>query len=84
MKQTKKLIAALMVLFACSANKLSAQESDFNFKKSYIFSTDSILGFDEQLASSAAMANAAYGEEYKYFMYLQKRKFIIQKYHIKI
>ncbi|MDX2173135.1 MAG: hypothetical protein SFY56_08450, partial [Bacteroidota bacterium] len=83
MKHTKKLIAALIILFASFANKICAQESDVSIKTNYIFSEDSILGFDEQAASAVALSNAFYGEEFKYFMYGEKRNFIINKYNIK-
>ncbi len=83
MKITKKLILAILVLFAGFASKISAQQSDVEIKTSYIYSNDSTAGFDEQAASSVAIENAYYGQEFKYFMYEEKRKFIIQKYNIK-
>ena len=83
MKATKKLILILFILFAGFATKISAQESDVEIKTSYIYTNDSIAGFDEQAASAAAIENAIYGQEFKYFMYEEKRKFVIQKYNIK-
>ncbi len=83
MKQTKKLIAVLFLVLASFANS-KAQSDDVSSKINYIFHPDSIDGFDEQNANVEALSYALYGQEYKYFMYNQKRNFIIQKYNIKV
>src|SRR5688572_18711555 len=48
----------------------------------YIFSSDSLNGFDEMSAKHSALGVGAYGDEFKVFMYNAKRSFINDKYHL--
>jgi gliding motility-associated-like protein len=70
---------ALAVFLAFFSQKGTAQ---FEVIRNYVFTADSVMGFDEQAASAAAFANACYGVEYKVFMYREKRTFIKQKYNL--
>lgn len=47
---------------------------------SYVFSQDSLSGFDETGANQAALRGGYFGAEYKVFMYRAKRNFINRKY----
>jgi hypothetical protein len=80
MKLTNKLTVVLMVLVLACASKLAAQ---IDLRKTYMFSMDSIAGFDEVSANLQANQNNAFGDEYKVFMYYLKRDFIKQKYNLK-
>ncbi len=80
MKPTKKIIIVLLAFIAAFANKSIGQ---VGFKSTYIFTADSVSGFDETAASSAALANGCYGKEFKVFMYNQKRIYVKQKYNLK-
>jgi gliding motility-associated-like protein len=80
MKLTNKLTVFLMLFVLAFASKLEAQTE---FKKSYVFSSDSIAGFDEAVSNARALENNIFGEEYKFFMYHEKRNFIKQKYNLK-
>ncbi|MCW3076414.1 MAG: hypothetical protein JWO32_1023, partial [Bacteroidetes bacterium] len=83
MKHTKTLLAAFLLMIV-TVTKLTGQNSENDFKTAYIFSSDSLNGFDEQSASAMALANACYGKEFKVFMNREKRRFIINKYNIHI
>lgn len=48
----------------------------------YIFTRDSLKGFDEQTANMKALQNNCFGQEYKSYMYKAKRDFVIQKYNL--
>lgn len=48
----------------------------------YIFTQDSLVGFDENTAKTMALQNNCFGGEFKSFMYKAKRKFINDKYHV--
>ncbi|MBL7911476.1 MAG: hypothetical protein JNJ41_10520, partial [Bacteroidia bacterium] len=80
MKPTKKIIIILLTFIAAFANKSIGQ---VEFKSTYIFTSDSVSGFDETAASSAALANGCYGKEFKVFLYNQKRIYVKQKYNLK-
>ncbi len=80
MKRRIKNLALLFALFVLFANKGSAQVQTM---MNYVFSADSVNGFDEQAASVAALADNCFGKEYKVFMYRAKRDFIKQKYNLK-
>jgi len=80
MKPTKKIIVALITFIAIFANKSIGQ---VGLKSTYIFTADSVAGFDETAASSAALASGCYGKEFKVFLYNQKRNYIKQKYNLK-
>lgn len=57
--------------------------SQISIKKSYIFTQDSVEGFDESAASAGALSNNCYGDEFKVFLYNQKRIYIKNKYNLK-
>ncbi|MBA3681538.1 MAG: gliding motility-associated C-terminal domain-containing protein [Bacteroidetes bacterium] len=80
MKPTKKMIIVLLSFIALFAHKSIGQ---VGLKASYIFTGDSIAGFDEAAASSSALANGCYGKEFKVFLYNQKRIYVKQKYNLK-
>ncbi|MEO6303472.1 MAG: gliding motility-associated C-terminal domain-containing protein [Bacteroidia bacterium] len=79
MKATRKIFVILWTFIALNVNKTQAQ---VDLKTSYIFTSDSIAGFDEPSVSQAALANGCYGKEFKVFLYNQKRIYIKQKYHL--
>ena len=60
----------------------NAQNEDLRKKITYVFSSDSINGFDEISAKAIALENNYFGQEFKYFMYEQKRLFVKQKYSL--
>ncbi|MBL7920111.1 MAG: gliding motility-associated C-terminal domain-containing protein [Bacteroidia bacterium] len=80
MKTTKKIIIVLLAFIASFANKSWGQ---VGLKSTYIFTADSVAGFDEAAAASAALANGCYGKEFKVFLYNQKRIYVKQKYNLK-
>ena len=49
----------------------------------YIFNVDSLEGFDDKEAGSAALSEGYYGDEFKIRMYHYKRDFVNSKYKIK-
>ena len=80
MKAKNKIIIILLAFIAVFANKSIGQE---DFRSSYIFTSDSVSGFDETSASTAALSNGCYGKEFKVYLYNQKRDYIKQKYNLK-
>lgn len=48
----------------------------------YVFPSDSIQGFDQDACNQAALARKCFGMEYHTFNYMEKRKFINQKYSL--
>ncbi|MBA2612021.1 MAG: gliding motility-associated C-terminal domain-containing protein [Bacteroidetes bacterium] len=80
MKATRKIFVILWAIIALNVNKSEAQ---VDLKASYIFTGDSVSGFDEPSVSAAALSNGCYGKEFKVFVYNQKRIFIKQKYKLK-
>ena len=80
MKATRKIFVILWAIIALNVNKSEAQ---VDLKASYIFTGDSISGFDESSVSAAALANGCYGKEFKVFLYNQKRIYVKQKYNLK-
>ena len=75
----KKIIAGLAMVITL-VNKGSAQ---IEVLSNYIFTQDSVLGFDEQSASAGALADGFYGKEFKVYLYYAKRTYIKQKYHLR-
>ncbi|MDI9342647.1 MAG: hypothetical protein QM534_18895, partial [Sediminibacterium sp.] len=82
MKKNNFYLFAL--LFVLGVAKVFAQTNarPVDPRALYIFSEDSLQGFDEHSASAAALANGCYGTEFKVFMFREKRRFINQKYNI--
>lgn len=79
MRINSKRILHVLFFVAVFSNK---QFSQISVKESYIFTTDSILGFDESAASAGALANGCYGNEFKVFLYNQKRIYVKNKYQL--
>jgi len=80
MTSSIKFLIAVLVFLMAFADKGKAQ---IEVIANYVYSGDSISGFDEQAASAAALANSCFGREYKVFLYRAKREYIKQKYNIK-
>ncbi|PBQ31582.1 hypothetical protein CNR22_07315 [Sphingobacteriaceae bacterium] len=82
MKSTIKKTIAVFVLLSAFYQKSHAQSNYVESMTTYIFSRDSVNGFDEQAASAGALAGNFFGNEYKVFMYRAKRTYVNQKYGI--
>ncbi|MCA0431604.1 MAG: hypothetical protein LCH32_13990, partial [Bacteroidetes bacterium] len=82
MKINFKNLTIALAVFCCFTKTSNAQNAKLNALKSYVFTSDSISGFDEQVAKSNALQFGLYGEEFKVFMYKQKRSFIKEKYNL--
>lgn len=80
MKTDIKRCIAVVALITAFVQTSNAQ---VEVMKNYIFSQDSIAGFDEQSASAGAFAENFFGDEYKVFMYRAKRTYIKQKYGLR-
>ncbi len=48
----------------------------------YVFTQDSLSGYDEESAKNIALSKHLVGKEYKFYMYTSKREFIDHKYHL--
>jgi gliding motility-associated-like protein len=75
-------IIKLIAVFAFVGAFITKSNAQIEVMQNYIFASDSIKGFDESAASAAAFAGNFYGNEYKVFMYKEKRAFIKQKYNL--
>lgn len=73
---TKRLLSAFAFL-VLSTIGLKAQTS-FN----YVFSQDSLKGFDEQKALAEAGTKHLTGQEFAFYMFREKREFVNHKYHL--
>ncbi len=82
MKKTKLMIAVFFVLFTGIIGKLNAQSTEAKARLLYVFSPDSLAGFNAQEVSAEAVARGAYGFELQSYMYFKKRKFIDNKYNL--
>ncbi len=82
MKKNVKMIAVLGAVFTMAFGQLSAQSGKvFNAGlKDYMFSSDSLDGFDEQAASVSAISEGFVGAEYPVRMWQLKRTHINNKY----
>ena len=73
-----KLLFFFFVAFlSLITTNLKAQISN-----SYIFSQDSLIGFDEQNSREIAAVKHLVGQEFKFYMYHAKREFVNHKYHL--
>jgi gliding motility-associated-like protein len=83
MKQVKSLkkLALFFILFLAVSFGVKAQHGN-PINMNYIFSSDSLVGFDESAAQQGAFSIGAYGEEFKVYMHVQKRYFIDAKYNL--
>lgn len=81
-----RLFILLLILFVVGFN-LNAQNNNtrsiLDVQSRYIFTTDSLEGFDEKAAGSAALSEGYYGDEFKVRMYYYKRAYINSKYKLK-
>jgi hypothetical protein len=68
----KKLVFGIFIAFS------------FAFKAQEIYRVfgDSLQGFDETQVKAEAISKNVFGEEYKYFLEMKKREFIINKYNL--
>jgi hypothetical protein len=80
MQSNRKSILPLLFFIMLFINKNFSQVS---VKASYIFTRDSVDGFDESAASAGALSNGCFGDEFKVFLYNQKRIYIKRKYNLK-
>src|SRR5436190_4342899 len=72
------------ILLLCFCLVVIAQKNYAQIDRlaNYVFTNDSVAGFDEQNASTAALANGCYGREFKVYLYKAKREYINSKYNI--
>lgn len=70
------LLSVFTILYL-SATGLKAQ-TPFN----YVFSSDSLKGFDEQKALSEAKSKHLIDQEFAFYLFREKREFINHKYHL--
>lgn len=71
------------VNFGVKAQNASKTSQDvYGIPVGYVFSADSLIGFDENSAKQGAFNAMAYGDEYKVYMYAAKRNFIDAKYKL--
>lgn len=75
-------LSLFCLLFIAATFKVNAQSKHPLVPDTYVFSSDSLSGFDETTAKQAAFAANAYGDEYKVFMYMAKREYIKAKYSL--
>jgi hypothetical protein len=82
MKKNVKMIAVLGAVFTMAFGQISAQSSKvFNTGlKNYVFSPDSLEGFDEQAARASAIDQGFVGDEFPVRMWQLKRTHINNKY----
>jgi gliding motility-associated-like protein len=74
-------LALFFILFLAVSFGVKAQHGN-QINVNYIFSSDSLVGFDESAAQQAAFNIGAYGEEFKVYMHVEKRQFIDAKYNL--
>ncbi len=75
-KVTSNKFILFCLLFLAVNFGVKAQDGRHSVPVNYIFSSDSLKGFDENSAKQGAFDVGAYGEEYKVYMYAAKRHFI--------
>ncbi len=74
-------LALFFILFLAVSFGVKAQHGN-PINMNYIFSSDSLVGFDESAAQQGAFSIGAYGEEFKAYMHVHKRHFIDAKYNL--
>ncbi|MBS1638225.1 MAG: gliding motility-associated C-terminal domain-containing protein [Bacteroidetes bacterium] len=72
----KLFLSTVLATTICSA--LHAQLPVLN----YVFSPDSLTGFDEKRANDDALHNHFFGNEYKSYMYKARREYINHRFHL--
>ena len=75
-----KFLLFVYIFGLLSTTSSIAQTNTKHSFKSF-FSPDSLRGFDEQLTNQIAMQQGLYGNEYKMYMILAKKNYIINKYY---
>lgn len=83
MRTNLKKVIAVMLFLAAFTTKTTAQNPQLSVMANYIYSQDSIAGFDEQAASAGALTDGFFGKEFKIYMYRAKRDYVKQRYHLK-
>jgi gliding motility-associated-like protein len=89
----KKFISVkLMILIALGFSQslvaqlqLQTEQTQYNSNKPYyyyVFPQDSIAGFNEANAQQDALNRKCFGNEYHFFLYAEKRRFVNLKYNI--
>ncbi len=76
------LLKVFIVCFLLTINKNFAQAPKLNATKNYIFTNDSIAGFEEVAAKNSAISEGFLGEEFKVRMFQLKRAYINAKYNL--
>ncbi|MBS1652960.1 MAG: gliding motility-associated C-terminal domain-containing protein [Bacteroidetes bacterium] len=80
MRKIKQLLAVLAVV-VCFGLKAQTEKT---FKVySYVFTQDSIAGFDEESVKSMATQYGVYGNEFINYMYIKKRAYVKSKYNLR-
>lgn len=74
-----KKLKSLILFFILSLQSGSSTSQSVN----YLFSSDSLSGFDETAAKQEAFTNGCFGNEFKVFMNHAKRNFVNAKYNIR-
>jgi gliding motility-associated-like protein len=86
MKKMQKMIKLFVfaLLIACQASFAQTNKAAQNTPPmhTYIFTNDSLLGFDESAARSSAISEGFLGEEFKVRMWQLKRHYVNTKYGI--
>ncbi len=82
MQKTMKLLV-FAIIVACQAgyaqiNKTAQNAPPFN----YVFTADSLAGFEEEAARNSAITEGFLGEEFKVRMYKLKRAYVNSKYNL--
>jgi gliding motility-associated-like protein len=75
-------MALIFMLLIAFSSRINAQSIHPLVPDSYIFDSDSIMGFDEESAKQGAFNAGAFGDEYKVYMYFAQREFVKIKYNL--
>ncbi len=82
-RNMKPSLIIIIAVFFAAVLIPSKSRAQSDVRTRYIFSSDSVSGFNETDAALDAVARGCFGEEYKAFLYIQKRNYIKQKYHLR-
>ena len=74
----KAFQSILLTLILLLTDNFSAQNS-----KTYLYSSDSLKGFDENSVKEIGLSKKLFGEELVYYINNSKQEFIDLKYHLK-
>ena len=73
----KNLLATLVIIFSIISLSIKSQAP-----LNYVFTQDSLNGYNEQSSMDIASHKHLVGKEYKFYMYNSKREYINHKYHL--